>query len=136
MTMPAVLGSCTHQLRDALLATFGSELGFYTLPSGATVPAIYVVGRQQVPSDWRVSGIECILIDSPPFQPNGGVGTLIANRVWTVQFRCHDTTRDLAAVRLLAFCAWPSATARHLPQTDNTYEQLTYELVDTILITP
>lgn len=134
--MPVVAGTCVPHLREQLLALFGSELGTYTLPSGATVPAIYVVGRHQVPSDWRVSGIECILNNPPVLLDMGGVGMLAANRIWTLQFRCYDTSKDLDAIQLLAFRAWPKARPRHLPQTDNTYEQLTYELSDPVLITP
>lgn len=135
MTIP-VLGATVSQLRQGLLDLFGSELGVYTLPNGSTQPALYVVGAQQVPPDWRVSGIELVLLNPPPFQNLGGVGMLIANRLWTLQFRCYDTTDDLSAIQLLAFRAWPWATPRLLPATDDTYEQLTYELSDPVLITP
>lgn len=133
---PVVAGTCLPHLREQLLEIFGSELGVYTLPGGGTLPAIYVVGRHQVPPDWRVSGIECILSNPPVLQDLGGVGMLVANRIWTLQFRCYDTTKDLENVQLLAYRAWPKARPRHLPQTDNTFEQLTYELSDTVLITP
>lgn len=136
MTTPVLFGATVPQLRQGLLDLFGSELGVYTLPNGSTQPALYVVGAQQVPPDWRVSGIECVLLNPPPFQNLGGVGMLIANRMWTLQFRCYDTTDDLSAIQLLAFRAWPWATPRRLPATDDTYEQLTYELNDPVLITP
>ena len=136
MTSPVLFGASVPQLRQGLLDLFGSELGVYTLPNGSTQPALYVVGAQQVPPDWRVSGIECVLLNPPPFQNLGGVGMLIASRMWTLQFRCFDTTDDLSAVQLLAFRAWPWATPRRLPATDDTYEQLTYELSDPVLITP
>jgi hypothetical protein len=61
---------------------------------------------------------------------------LKANRIWTLQFRCYDTDQNLNAVQLLAFRAWPWAQPRRLPATDDTYEQLTYELNDPVLITP
>lgn len=136
MSLPVVAGSTVPQLREALLELFGSELGTYTLPNGTTQPAIYVVGRTQVPADWRVSGIECVLINPALIQNLGGVGMLKAKRIWTLQFRCYDITKDLGAVQLLAYRAWPWASPRRLPQTDNTYEQLTYELSDPVLITP
>lgn len=136
MTVPALFGATIPQLRQALLDLFGSELGTYTLPDGSTQPALYVVGSQQVPPDWRVSGIECVLLDAPPLQSLGGVGMLKANRIWTLQFRSYDTDQSLNAVQLLAFRAWPWAQPRRLPATDDTYEQLTYELNDPVLITP
>lgn len=136
MTSSVVSGSTLPALRQALLDLFGSELGTYVLPNGSTQPAIYVVGPRQVRPDWRVNGIECILINPPLLQGLGGIGALIANRVWTLQFRCYDTTKDLGAVQLLAFRAWPWVTPRHLPQTEETYEQLTYELTDPVLIRP
>lgn len=136
MTLPVVAGCSVPQLREALLELFGSELGTYTLPNGTTQPALYVVGRTQVPPDWRVSGIECVLNNPPILQNLGGLGMLKAQRIWTLQFRCYDITKDLSGVQLLAYRAWPWATPRGLPQTDNTYEQLTYELPDAVLITP
>lgn len=136
MTSSAVRGSTVPQLRQALLDLFGAELGTYSLPNGTTQPAIYVVGPRQVRPDWRVTGIECILSNPPLLQSLGGIGTLIANRVWTLQFTCYDTTKDLGAVQLLAFRAWPWVTPRHLPQTEETFEQLTYELTDPVLISP
>lgn len=136
MTLPVVAGCTIPQLRQALLDLFGSQLGTYTLPDGSTQPALYVVGSQQVPPDWRVSGIECVLLNPPLIQDLGGVGTLKANRIWTVQFRCYDTDQNLGDIQLLAYRAWPWVQPRRLPQTDDTYEQLTYELADPVLITP
>lgn len=134
--MTVVAGSTVPQIRQAILDIFGSEIGTYTLPNNTTQPAIYVVGRGQVRPDWRVSGIECVLVNPPLLQDLGGVGTLKANRVWTLQFRCYDLTKDLGNVQLLAYRAWPWATPRYQPQTDDTYEQLTYELSDPVLIQP
>lgn len=134
--MTVVVGSTLLQLRQALIDLFGSELGTYTLPDGSTRPALYVVGPNQVRPDWRVSGIECVLINPPLIQHLGGLGTLKAHRVWTLQFRCYDTAKDLGGVQLIAYRAWPTVTPRRQPQTETLYEQLTYELFDAVLITP
>lgn len=134
--MTVVFGSTLLQIRQALLEMFGSELGTYTLPDGSTRQALYIVGPNQVRPDWRVSGIECVLLNPPLLQDLGGVGTLKANRVWTLQFRCYDTTKDLGGVQLIAYRAWPTATPRRQTQTETLYEQLTYELFDAVLITP
>lgn len=136
MSSTVVMGSSLPQVRQSLLDLFGSQLGTYTLPNGTTTPAIYVVGPRQVRPDWRVTGIECVLLNPPLLQDLGGVGTLKANRVWTLQFRCYDTSKDLGGIQLLAYRAWPWATPRSVPQTDDTYEQLTYELFDPVLIQP
>jgi len=135
-TSSPVTGSSLPQLRQALLDLFGSELGTYTLPDGSTTPALYVVGPGQVKPDWRVAGIECVLINPPLFQHLGGLGTLKAGRIWTLQFRCFDTSKNLGGIQILAYRAWPTVTPRLLPQTDDTYEQLIYELFDAVLIQP
>jgi hypothetical protein len=135
-TSVPVMGSSLLQVREALLELFGSELGIYTLPTGARIPAFYVVGPGQVRPDWKVEGTECVLINPPGLQDLGGVGTLKAGRIWTLQFRCYDTTQTLEGIQLLAYRAWPRVQPRRLPQTDDTYEQLTYELFDAVLIQP
>lgn len=133
---PVLAGIDLPQVRQMLLDLFGSQLGTYSLPNGTTTPAIYVVGPRQVQPDWRVNGIECVLLNPPVLQHLGGVGTLKANRVWSLQFRCYDTSKDLGGIQLIAYRAWPWAQPRHLPQSDDTYEQLTYELFDPVLIQP
>jgi hypothetical protein len=39
--------------------------GYYTMPNGTRIPAVYVVGEAMVPSDWVVTGIECTITDVP-----------------------------------------------------------------------
>lgn len=131
-----VFGSTLPQIRQALLDLFGSELGTYTLPDGTTIPALYVAKPGQVRPEWRVTGIECVLGRTPLLRSLGGVGAQVANRIWTLTFRAFDTTQTLDTIQLIAFRAWPRLQPRHLPQTDTTYEQLTYELPDPVLITP
>lgn len=131
-------GASLLQIRQQLLALFGSELGIYTLPSGATKVAFWTTGpgQQRVPPDWRVSGIECILNRRPVRQHLGGIGTLVALRRWTLTFTAYDTSKTLDDIDLLIYRAFPDAQRRPRPQTDDLYEQLTVELPDAVTIQP
>jgi hypothetical protein len=47
------------QLRETiteLLSASPNLIGTYTLPNASTLPAVYVVGRQSVPKEWKVKG--------------------------------------------------------------------------------
>ena len=49
------------QLRETvteLLSASPNLIGTYTLPNNSTLPAVYVVGRQSVPKEWKVKGLE------------------------------------------------------------------------------
>lgn len=133
-------GASLIQIRQELLALFGSLLGQYTLPSGLTQVAFWTTGggkgQQRVPPDWRITGIECILNRRPERQHLGGLGTLVALRRWTITFTCYDTAKTLDDVELLIYRKWPDAQRRARPQTDDLFEQLVVELPDAVTIQP
>lgn len=145
----AVQGAGLREIRQELERVFGDLLGTYFLPSGATTPALWVRGfpsaltieaglnPNEVPPDWRVEGIEAVL-ENPPEMDRmatapGAIPTL---RTWTLLFTQHDTRRTLADVLLRLHRAFPSARRRYQRQTADTYERLTVELLDHVLIQP
>jgi hypothetical protein len=132
MSCTTELGSTLQQLRAGLLGVFGSLLGTYTLPDGTTVPAIRM---EKVPPDWRVSGTELAIERSPERVLLAAQFRCITNRrVWTLKFTAFGGG-SLDAVRLMAFRAFPHAVNRLLPETDNTFGQLTIELPEPTLTT-
>ena len=75
------------QLRDAintLLSASPDLIGTYTLPDASTVPAIYTVGRQSVPSDWKVTGLEVTMREFPEQLPSAMVGSVKIKQLWEV----------------------------------------------------
>jgi hypothetical protein len=133
-------GANLLQIREQLLDLFGAQLGVYILPSGATKPAFWITGggkgQHRVPPDWRIRGIEAVLQGRPVRQPLGGIGTIIANRIWSLTFVCYDSTQTLDEIDLLILRAFPDAQRRPRPATDDTYEQLNVELPDVVTIQP
>jgi hypothetical protein len=133
-------GASLLQIREQLLALFGSQLGTYLLPSGATKPAFWITGggkgQQRVPPDWKIRGIEAVLKRRPVRQVLGSLGTIIALRKWTLTFICYDQAQTLDEVELLIIRAFPDAQVRHRDQTDEMYEQLNVELPDVVTIQP
>ncbi|MGB3208700.1 MAG: hypothetical protein WBB28_27235 [Crinalium sp.] len=75
------------EIRDAIAAALNGELGTYTLTNGSTIPAIYVV-PPQIPSEWKVSGLECIVGRSPEHQSNPIFRNSLAasqlTEIWTI----------------------------------------------------
>jgi hypothetical protein len=142
----AVQGASLRAIRDEIEAVFGDLLGVYFLPSGSTIPALWVRGfpsavtlelglnPNQLRPDWRADGIEAIL-ENPPELDRVGTGA-VTRRTWTLTFTQWDTRRTLAEAVIRAHRAYPSARKRHQRQTADTYERLIVELLDHVLIQP
>jgi hypothetical protein len=122
-------------VRDELFDLLEPYLGTYKLSRTSTAPAFYVVGPSQVRPQWSVTGTEAVLVNRPELEFMGGVGSLPTKRVWTLQVRNYDTDSSLEAVQVTLYRHFPNAIQRYMPQTETTYEQLTVELPDHILIT-
>jgi hypothetical protein len=122
-------------VRDELFGLLEPYLGTYKLGRSARRPAFYVVGPGQVRPQWTVKGIEAVLVNRPELVSLGGVGCLPTKRVWTLQVRNFDTESTLEAVQVTLYRHFPTAMQRYMAQTETTYEQLTVELPDHILIT-
>jgi hypothetical protein len=122
------------QLRDAintLLTDSPSLLGTYTLPNNTTTPAIYVVGRQSVPSNWKVIGLEVTMREFPERLPTAMVGTVRVLQQWEVvmmQYTPSGTTLSDAIDRMVR--RFPDATVRYTPGDDVAYERCRFIIPD------
>ena len=67
-----------------LLSSPVNLIGSYTLPSGAKIPALYVVGQDGVPKDWKVTGLEVTISQYPEVLPTAGVGMANVLQQWEV----------------------------------------------------
>ena len=113
-------------VRELINSAIGSSLGFYNLPDGSTSPALWVRGQQQVPKDWTVSGIECVIDEVPEMtnQPTFSKHVILRIR-WPIYLTAHDTDTTLAEVRTLLFQNFPDIQDPvHVPQTDISLETL------------
>ena len=115
-----------YQLRLLVNSAIGSQLGNYTLPDGSTSPALWVRGQQQVPKDWTISGIECVIDEVPEIanQPTMSQAVFLSTR-WPIYLTSYDTAKNLAEVRELLFQWFPDIQDPvHVAQTDVSFETL------------
>lgn len=126
------------QLRDTIttLLTASPDLvGSYILPNGNSVPAIYVVGRQSVPSEWKVIGLEVTMREFPEISPSAPIGgTVKVNQLWEVilmQYTPSANTLATAMDRMVR--RFPDATPRYFPGNDVAYERCRFVIPDIIL---
>lgn len=126
------------QLRDAittLLSASPNLIGEYVLPSNTRVPAVYVVGQQGVPSEWRVEGLEVTMRQFPDLRPGSPLsGTVKVNQLWEVilvQYTPSSSTMATAMDRMVR--RFPDATPRYTPGDDVAYERCRFVLPDMIL---
>ena len=122
------------QLRDAintLLTDSPSLLGTYTLPNKSTTPAIYTVGRQSVPAEWKVAGLEATIREFPERIPTAMVGAVKVMQTWEVvlvQYTPASTTLSTAIDRMVR--RFPDALLRYTQKDDITYERCRFLIPD------
>ena len=122
------------QFRDAintLLTDSPSLLGVYTLPNTTTIPAIYTVGRQSVPTNWKVTGLEATIREFPERLPTAMVGAVKVMQTWEVvlvQYTPSSTTLSTAIDRMVR--RFPDALLRYTQKDDITYERCRFLIPD------
>lgn len=126
------------QLRETvteLLSASPNLIGTYTLPNNATLPAVYVVGRQSVPKEWKVKGLEVTMREFPELAPRSPLGgTVKVNQLWEivlVQYTPSSNTLALAMDRMVR--RFPDTTPRYFPGDDIAYERCRFVVPDLIL---
>lgn len=126
------------QLRETiteLLSASPNLIGTYTLPNASTLPAVYVVGRQSVPKEWKVKGLEVTMREFPQLTPASPLGgTVKVTQVWEVimvQYTPSSNTLALAMDRMVR--RFPDATQRYFPGDDIAYERSRFLIPDLIL---
>lgn len=126
------------QLREViseLLSASPNLIGTYTLPNGSTVPAVYVVGRQSVPNEWEVKGLEVTIEEFASVSPRAMVGKVQNNKQWTVILVDYTTTSSAlqtAATRIAR--RFPDAQFSFRPESDVVYGQYRIRIPDTELL--
>jgi len=115
------------QLRDIITTLLGASpnlIGSYTLPDDSTIPAIYVVGRQGVPPEFKAQGLEVAIQEFPRLNPRAGVGIFQQRKEWSMALVDYDTSSNKlndAAQRISR--RFPDARFSFMPETDAVYGQ-------------
>ena len=115
------------QLRDIITTLLGASpnlIGSYTLPNGSSIPAIYVVGRQGVPPEFKAQGLEVAIQEFPRLNPRPGVGIFQQRKEWSMVLVDYDTSSNKlneAAQRISR--RFPDARFSFMPETDVVYGQ-------------
>ena len=116
--------------------------GYYSLPNGTRIPAVYVVGVYMVPSDWVVTGIECTISDMPEITSPGSVGAVVSFERWPIRFTNYGTQKGTRMATTLLDISrrlarvFPRDRATPTPRTEATYEALTVSILGPVLNPP
>ena len=125
------------QLRDTittLLSTSPNLVGSYILPNGSSIPSVYVVGQQGVPSEFKATGLEVTMRQFPELLPKSPLGALKMNQLWEVilvQYTPSANTLPLAMDRMVR--RFPDSTPRYFPGDDVAYERCRFMVPDMII---
>lgn len=116
--------------------------GYYTLPDASRIPAVFVVGASQVPSDWVVTGIETTINDVPLIRDLGTKGALVSEETWTVQCINYGNRKStqvpisLLDIHRRFVRAFPGDPVSHAPRTEVTFESLTMQIRSAVINPP
>ena len=125
------------QLRDTittLLSTSPNLVGSYILPNGSSIPSVYVVGQQGVPSEFKATGLEVTMRQFPELLPKSPLGALKMNQLWEVilvQYTPSANTLPLAMDRMVR--RFPDSTPRYFPGDDVAYERCRFMVPDMVI---
>lgn len=126
------------QLRETvteLLSASPNLIGEYALPGGKVIPAVYVVGRQSVPKEWKATGVELAIEEFPVINPRAMVGKVKNSQQWTIvltDYSPDSTLLHTAAQRLAR--RFPDAQFSFRPESDITYGQYRIRIPDVQLL--
>ena len=102
--------------------------GFYTLPGGATTPAVFVAGVENVPSTWRISGIECVIDSVPEIKNRSSMSGIVSFEGWKVRFTNYGTDDgttmpiSLLDINRRLARAFPADRTTYMARTEVTFE--------------
>lgn len=77
---------------ETILGYTGSDYedwpGYYTISTDAKVKAVWVEGSQVTPKDWKITGLECVIMEMPQVESSGLIGGgIFYERTWEVKLR-------------------------------------------------
>lgn len=116
--------------------------GSYSLPDASRVPAVFVAGASMVPSNWAITGIECVIEDVPEITSPGSYSGVVSIETWNVRFTNYGTKEGtrmpvslLDISRRLAR-AFPRDPVTYMARTEVTFEALTARIRGAVLNPP
>ena len=123
------------QVREAIVTLLSDSpnlLGKYIFPDSTQVPAVYVAGRQGVPPEWKVEGLEVVIQEFPSPNPRAILAGGLDRQTWEVVITDYLPSSEnlrLAIDRMKS--RWPDARFSFRAETDVVYGQCRITIPDT-----
>lgn len=123
------------QLRESIVELLGespSLLGKYEFPDGTKIDAVYVVGRQSVPSEWKIEGLAVTIQEIPEPNPRAILGGGLDQQTWVVTIVDYlpPSTDLIEAIKRMK-TRFPDAEFAFRPETKEAYGQVRITIPDT-----
>lgn len=119
------------QLRQTITELLTDIIGTYTLPNGQVKPAIWVDGKNGVPKNWKVAGLEVAMRQYPSRSTRPLMGMVEMRKSWEVVLSQYDPgseTMETAVDRILRH--FPDASVRGFPASDREYQYARFIIPD------
>lgn len=113
--------------------------GYYQLPSNTRIPAVFVVGRENVPSNWKPVGIECTIDENPTPTARPAIGMSYSVETWSFRFTNYGILEGtqmpsslLGILRRLPR-VFPNGSFTPIQRTEVAYQAISCRIRKTIL---
>lgn len=118
-------------IRSSLSSLLADLIGDYELPDGTVIPALYVDGRDGVPGDWKVQGLEVIIQEFPAVNPRAILAGGFDRKEWSIlltDYLPSSTALKEAMTRIKR--RYPDSTFSFRAETDTVYGQCRVSIKD------
>lgn len=131
-----------YEADGVTLKAYTAWPGYYTLPNASRIPAVYVTGASMVPSNWTITGIECVIEDVPEITSPGSYSGIVSIESWSVRFTNYGTKKgtrmpvSMLDIRRRLARAFPLDQVTYMARTEVTFEALTARIRGAVLNPP
>ena len=131
-----------YEVDGSTLKAYTAWPGYYTLPDRSRIPAVYVTGASMVPSNWTITGIECVIEDVPEITSPGSYSGIVSIESWNVRFTNYGTKKgtrmpvSMLDIRRRLARAFPLDQVTYMARTEVTFEALTARIRGAVLNPP
>ena len=95
------------------------------------IPAIYVVGQNSVPTEWKATGLEVTIRQYPELLPEAGVGIVSVLQQWEIMVvQYNPDGKEIATAMDRMVRRFPDARVSFMPGNDIAYERCRFLIPD------
>lgn len=124
-----------RDLRITLGNLLAAELGTYRREDGVSIPAIFLSGSQQVPQQWQITGLECVVIEDPDYDPSPCLASsVVFEKTFTVMLTFYTPGENSEPIIRKIMRVFPYCKMSSSPLTEEEFERIIIDIPATEIV--